>query len=173
MSDADGSPATDAAQPPAFTPILSQQDLDAITTPLQAATAEAQARLTAMTGERDAALDRATAADKTASELRDQLATTIKSAAIREAAHGAGCIDIDTAAKYGIIKTRIQKAVRSARDNHGVTKENFFIDLGRRPLRPSLRAQLALYNQRVRDGRIKSLWVLSENGSALEEIHLL
>lgn len=78
-----------------------------------------------------------------------------------------------TAAKYGIIKTRIQKAVRSARDNHGVTKENFFIDLGRRPLRPSLRAQLALYNQRVRDGRIKSLWVLSENGSALEEIHLL
>lgn len=98
MSDADGSPATDAAQPPAFTPILSQQDLDAVTTPLQTAAAEAQTRLTAMTGERDAALERATAADKTASELRDQLATAIKSAAIREAAHGAGCIDIDTAA---------------------------------------------------------------------------
>ena len=78
-----------------------------------------------------------------------------------------------TAAKYGAIKTRIQKAVRSARDNHGVAKENFFIDLGRRPLRPSLRAQLALYNQRVRDGRIKSLWVLSENGGVLEEIRLL
>lgn len=78
-----------------------------------------------------------------------------------------------TAAKYGAIKTRIQKAVRSARDNHGVAKENFFIDLGRRPLRPSLRAQLALYNQRVRDGRIKSLWALSENGGVLEEIRLL
>lgn len=98
MSDADGSPATDAAQPPAFTPILSQQDLDAVTTPLQTAAAEAQTRLTAMTRERDAALERATAADKTAAELRDQLATTIKSAAIRDAAHGAGCIDIDTAA---------------------------------------------------------------------------
>lgn len=77
-----------------------------------------------------------------------------------------------TAAKYGTIKTRIQKAVRSARDNHGVTKENFFVDLGKRSLPPNLRAQLALYNQRVRDGRIKSLWVLSENGSVLEEIHL-
>ena len=49
MNDADGGPTTDAAQPPAFTPILSQQDLDAITTPLQTAATEAQARLTAMT----------------------------------------------------------------------------------------------------------------------------
>lgn len=78
-----------------------------------------------------------------------------------------------TAAKYGTIKTRIQKAVRSARDNHGVTKENFFIDLGKRSLPPNLRAQLALYNQRVRDGRIKSLWIMSRDGAELEEIHLL
>ena len=56
---------------------------------------------------------------------------------------------------------------------HGVIKEHFVIDLGAGKLPPKVRAQLAKYNQRVKGAAIKSLWVLSENGSVLEEIHLL
>ena len=77
-----------------------------------------------------------------------------------------------TTASYGSIKGHIKQAVLRARV-HGVTKEHFVIDLGAGRLPPKVRNQLAKYNQRVKDAAIKSLWVLSENGSALEEIHLL
>lgn len=77
-----------------------------------------------------------------------------------------------TTASYGSIKGHIKQAVLRARV-HGVTKEHFVIDLGAGKLPPKVRDQLAKYNQRVKDAAIKSLWVLSENGSALEEIHLL
>ena len=77
-----------------------------------------------------------------------------------------------TTACYGSIKGHIKQAVLRARV-HGVTKEHFVIDLGAGKLPPKVRDQLAKYNQRVKDAAIKSLWVLSENGSALEEIHLL
>lgn len=77
-----------------------------------------------------------------------------------------------TTAAYAPIKGHIKQAVLRARA-HGVIKEHFVIDLGASKLPPKVRNQLAKYNQRVRDGRIKSLWVLSENGNVLEEIHLL
>ena len=77
-----------------------------------------------------------------------------------------------TTAAYGSIKGHIKQAVLRARV-HGVIKEHFVIDLGAGRLPPKVRAQLAKYNQRVKDAAIKSLWALSENGSVLEEIHLL
>lgn len=77
-----------------------------------------------------------------------------------------------TTAGYGAVKGHIKQAVLRARV-HGVTKEHFVIDLGAGKLPPKVRNQLAKYNQRVKDAAIKSLWVLSENGSVLEEIHLL
>lgn len=77
-----------------------------------------------------------------------------------------------TTAAYGSIKGHIKQAVLRARV-HGVIKEHFVIDLGVGKLLPKVRAQLAKYNQRVKGAAIKSLWVLSENGSTLEEIHLL
>ncbi len=77
-----------------------------------------------------------------------------------------------TTAAYGSIKGHIKQAVLRARV-HGVIKEHFVIDLGASKLPPKVRTQLAKYNQRVKDAAIKSLWVLSENGNVLEEIHLL
>lgn len=77
-----------------------------------------------------------------------------------------------TTAAYGSIKGHIKQAVLRARV-HGVIKEHFVIDLGVGKLPPKVRTQLAKYNQRVKGAAIKSLWVLSENGSTLEEIHLL
>ena len=77
-----------------------------------------------------------------------------------------------TTAAYGSIKGHIKQAVLRARV-HGVIKEHFVIDLGVGKLPPKVRTQLAKYNQRVEGAAIKSLWVLSENGSTLEEIHLL
>lgn len=73
--------------------------------------------------------------------------------------------------KYASIKEHIKEAVLKAR-NFNVTKENFMIDLGLRPLSQKLRNQLAFYNQRVTDAQIKSLWVLSSDGKSLEEIIL-
>lgn len=77
-----------------------------------------------------------------------------------------------TTAAYAPIKGHIKQAVLRARA-HGVIKEHFVIDLGVAELPPKVRAQLAKYNQRVKGAAIKSLWVLSENGNVLEEIHLL
>ena len=77
-----------------------------------------------------------------------------------------------TTAAYAPIKGHIKQAVLRARA-HGVAKEHFVIDLGAGKLPAKVRTQLAKYNQRVKDAAIKSLWVLSENGNVLEEIHLL
>lgn len=77
-----------------------------------------------------------------------------------------------TTAAYAPIKGHIKQAALRARA-HGVVKEHFVIDLGASKLPAKVRAQLAKYNQRVKGATIKSLWVLSENGSVLEEIHLL
>lgn len=75
-------------------------------------------------------------------------------------------------AKYSSVKQHIKEAVTDARDNHSVVKENFMIDLGDQKLDGKLRDQLSKYNQRVTDGRIRSLWVMSEDGTKLEQIML-
>lgn len=74
--------------------------------------------------------------------------------------------------KYSSIKSHIQRAVTSARDNHGVVKDVFVIDLGPFRLSDKLRRQLGNYNANVEDGRIRRLFVLSGNGADLTEIDL-
>lgn len=74
--------------------------------------------------------------------------------------------------KYSSIKSHIQRAVTSARDNHGVVKDIFVIDLGPFRLSDKLRRQLGNYNANVEDGRIRRLFVLSGNGADLTEIDL-
>lgn len=51
-------------------------------------------------------------------------------------------------------------------------KQHFIIDLGHRPLTQTLRWQLEKYNERNPEHAISSLWVLSEDGAALNEIRL-
>lgn len=77
-----------------------------------------------------------------------------------------------TATKYSSIRGHIQKAVLSARDNHGVVKDVFVIDLGPYRLSEKLRRQLSRYNANVKDGRIRRLFVMSGDGAQLEEINL-
>lgn len=77
-----------------------------------------------------------------------------------------------TTAKYGSIRSHIQRAVIKAR-GHGVTKDVFVIDLGRFRLTDKLRLQLGKYNQRVADGQIRRLFVLSQDGAELTEIDLV
>lgn len=77
-----------------------------------------------------------------------------------------------TSAKYRSIRAHIQSAVISARDNHGVVKDVFVVDLGRRKLSDKLRKQLSLYNQRVQDGKIQRLFVMSDAGNRFDEIPL-
>ena len=74
--------------------------------------------------------------------------------------------------KYSSIKSHIQRAVTSARDNHGVVKDVFVIDLGPFRLSDKLRRQLGNYNANVEDGRIRRLFVLSGSGADLTEIDL-
>ncbi len=74
--------------------------------------------------------------------------------------------------KYQSVKNNIQPAVVTAWNNHRVAKENFMIDLGDRKLDDKLRNQLSQYNKRVEEGRIRSLWVMSEDGTKLEQITL-
>ena len=74
--------------------------------------------------------------------------------------------------KYSSIKSHIQRAVTSARDNHGVVKDVFVIDLGPFRLSDKLRRQLGNYNVNVEDGRIRRLFVLSGSGADLTEIDL-
>lgn len=74
--------------------------------------------------------------------------------------------------KYSSIKSHIQRSVTSARDNHGVVKDVFVIDLGPFRLSDKLRRQLGNYNANVEDGRIRRLFVLSGNGADLTEIDL-
>lgn len=77
-----------------------------------------------------------------------------------------------TSTKYRTIRVHIQDAVINARDNHGVVKDVFVIDLGKRKLSGKLRKQLSLYNQRVQDGQIRHLFVMSDDGNSFEEIPL-
>lgn len=77
-----------------------------------------------------------------------------------------------TSAKYKQIKSLIQQAVLKARDNHGVVKDVFVIDLGPRKLSDKLRRQLGQYNDRVEDGRIRRLFVMHSGGEHFEEILL-
>lgn len=77
-----------------------------------------------------------------------------------------------TKTKYQSIKGHIRDAVISARDNHGVVKDVFMIDLGTYRLTDKLRNQLSRYNANVKDGRIRRLFVMSRNGTELVEINL-
>lgn len=77
-----------------------------------------------------------------------------------------------TSAKYSTIKSHIQSAAVKAMKNHGVVKDCFVIDLGSKSLSPKLETQLAKYNARVKDGHIRRLWVMSEDGKVLKELHL-
>ncbi|WP_311777799.1 hypothetical protein [Trueperella abortisuis] len=78
-----------------------------------------------------------------------------------------------TTAKYSSIKANIQSSVVKARENHGVVKDFFVVDLGTRALTPKLRGQLQRYNARVKDGKIRRLWVMSSDGRVFEETHLV
>ena len=78
-----------------------------------------------------------------------------------------------TTAKYSSIKSRIQDAVLKARDNHGVVKDVFVIDLGPRRLTDKLRTQLSRYNANIKDGHIRRLYVMSSDGTDLVEISLV
>ena len=48
----------------------------------------------------------------------------------------------------------------------------FVIDLGTHKVSDKLRQQLAQYNQRVQDGKMRRLFVMSSDGAQLEEILL-
>ena len=85
---------------------------------------------------------------------------------------GLECVLKSTRAKYKSIKAHIQGAVLGARDNHGVIKDVFVIDLGTHKVSDKLRQQLAQYNQRVQDGKMRCLFVMSSDGAQLEEILL-
>ena len=85
---------------------------------------------------------------------------------------GIECVLKSTRAKYKSIKAHIQGAVLGARDNHGVIKDVFVIDLGTHKVSDKLRQQLAQYNQRVQDGKMRCLFVMSSDGAQLEEILL-
>ena len=85
---------------------------------------------------------------------------------------GLECVLKSTRAKYKSIKAHIQGAVLGARDNHGVIKDVFVIDLGTHKVSDKLRQQLAQYNQRVQDGKMRRLFVMSSDGAQLEEILL-
>ena len=62
--------------------------------------------------------------------------------------------------RYPTIRNAIRSAVASA-SKHGVVKENFIIDLGRRALDDRLRLQLEQYNQRNPKHRISRLFVVA------------
>lgn len=72
---------------------------------------------------------------------------------------------------YGHIKGQIQPHAKKTIDGKQV-KQNFMIDFGTRYMAPKLRTQLQKYNQRVREGKIKRLFVLHNDGKNLEEIIL-
>lgn len=77
-----------------------------------------------------------------------------------------------TQTKYRSISKHIRDTVIAARDNHGVTKDVYMIDISPFNLSAKLRQQLSEYNQRVQDGQIRRLFVMSEDGQAFEEINL-
>lgn len=73
--------------------------------------------------------------------------------------------------KSSRIADKISEAVTKARDNHGVVKGNFLIEIHNRVLSEKLRKQLSQYNKRRPDAKISRLWVL-HSGGVLEEITL-
>ena len=72
--------------------------------------------------------------------------------------------------KYSTIKNRISEAVKKAR-LHGVTKENFVVDLGVRRLDAKLTRQMQTYNSRNPQASIKNLYVMHSGGQNLTQIH--
>ena len=73
--------------------------------------------------------------------------------------------------KYSTIKNRISEAVKKAR-LHGVTKENFVVDLGVRRLDAKLTRQMQTYNSRNPQAPIKNLYVMHSGGQNLTQIHV-
>ncbi|MFD5599186.1 hypothetical protein ACFWHR_03925 [Leucobacter sp. NPDC058333] len=73
-------------------------------------------------------------------------------------------------ASYDAVKRLIRDAVYSARENHGVVKDRFIVDLDDRPLTEKLRRQLEVYNLRNARNSIRKLWVWSR--ARLTEIDL-
>lgn len=71
-------------------------------------------------------------------------------------------------ADFGKIADRITKAVRSAKENHGVTKDCFVIDIGPKRLQDKLVRQLEKYNSRT--WTIRRLFIMDEEG--IHEINL-
>ena len=71
-------------------------------------------------------------------------------------------------ADFGKIADRITKAVRSAKENHGVTKDCFVIDIGHKRLQDKLVRQLEKYNSRT--WTIRRLFIMDEEG--IHEINL-
>lgn len=77
-----------------------------------------------------------------------------------------------TKAKASTIRGRILDAASRAWRNHKVVKDRFVIDLGAAALTGELTGQLEVYNAGRRSYRVRELWVLSENGDQLTQIHL-
>lgn len=73
-------------------------------------------------------------------------------------------------AHYASASNLIRSAVAKAK-LHDFVKDCFIIDLGDKPLTDKLRGQLAQYNIRHPENRIRSMWVMSKG--ALVEITLL
>ncbi|WP_301119789.1 hypothetical protein [Mycolicibacterium fortuitum] len=66
-----------------------------------------------------------------------------------------------TKARYRTIEGRIIDAVKRALINHGVTKDNFIVDIEDVELTDELRAELANYNVGREKYRISKLWVMA------------
>lgn len=77
----------------------------------------------------------------------------------------------NVSAKYRSIKRRIQDAVLSA-EKQNVVKDVFIIDIKKEALTVKLKNQLQNYNKRVHKGKIRKLFVMSDNGSVFTEIEL-
>lgn len=76
-----------------------------------------------------------------------------------------------TSSTYKKIKGRIQGNVEAA-TKQGIVKDVYIIDIGQAKLRDKVRRQLSEYNIRVQSGYIRKLFIMSENGTKLEEIIL-
>jgi len=72
-----------------------------------------------------------------------------------------------TSATYAAIKRRIRSAVVKAQ-KHGVTKENFIIDIREQELLPQVRRRLSNINEVASKAKIARLWVWDAEG--FEEI---
>lgn len=88
-----------------------------------------------------------------------------------------GGIEVEVKSNKPAAKTvlgSIEKTVRSAIKHPWapMVKENFIVDIGTAVLTPELRADLERYNTGRMKYRIARLWVMSESGRQLDEVHL-